>query len=106
MIRSNFRISLTCRSFFDCHQDFLLRTGLPPTLFTRLQYKLEHEVFDFPGVCQIEEDENNVRRCLCTLEEGLNDHQDVYVIDHAFSFPDEEVRATIPECFTSSQQNR
>jgi hypothetical protein len=65
--------------------------GIPRALYSRLEYKIQNLIFDASAKFGIEEYETGERNCIVTAEEGIQPFEDIYLIDHAFSFQDAEV---------------
>jgi hypothetical protein len=77
--------------FVQLHQYQLEALNVPSKFYGVLWQKLENSIFDAANVFGIEEYENGKRNCVVVAEGGVHANQDIYLVDHAFSFPDSEV---------------
>jgi tubulin--tyrosine ligase-like protein 12 len=79
--------------FVRVHGLLLASAGVPSSLYERLFYKLSTDLFDAGSFfriepCEDEEEEQGARqrRLLLSSPQGMRPHQDVFLIDHAWSF--------------------
>lgn len=81
--------------FQQIHLTQLDALGIPQALQQQLQHKLENEIFDAPEYFSIEEDQDGDRQLVLNFEQGIKTMEDVFLIDHALSFPDQEVKRSL-----------
>lgn len=81
-------------AFLAAHQGVLLGCGLPPSLHRSLFAKLSGEVFDAGAAFGLEELPCGGRRRVLALRD-LAAGEDVYLVDHAWSFRADEMRASL-----------
>lgn len=85
--------------FVKVHGVLLASAGLPPSLHEKLFHKLSADVFDGGSFFQIEPCEGGrQRRLVLATEGGLRKHEDVFLIDHAWSFRLSQARSQVTHC--------
>ena len=83
--------NMLLEEFVRIHRSQLDALNVPRHLHARLYTKLTNGILDAASVFGIEEYENGKRNCIVIAEEGVEAAQDIYLFDHALSFPDSEV---------------
>lgn len=85
--------------FVRVHGLLLASAGVPSSLHERLFYKLSTDLFDAGSFFRIEpcEEEQGARqrRLLLSSPQGMRPHQDVFLIDHAWSFRLSQARTQV-----------
>lgn len=88
--------------FVRVHGLLLASAGVPSSLHERLFYKLSTDLFDAGSFfriepCEDEEEEQGARqrRLLLSSPQGMRPHQDVFLIDHAWSFRLSQARTQV-----------
>ena len=85
--------------FVQVHGVLLASAGVPPSLYEQLFHKLSADVFDGGNFFQIEPCEGSRQRRLVLASEGiLSKHEDVFLIDHAWSFRLSQARSQVLSC--------
>ena len=77
--------------FMQLHRSQLYALNIPKHLHKVLYTKLVNGILDAASVFGIEEYESGVRNCVVVAEGCIEAAQDIYLIDHALSFPNSEV---------------
>lgn len=80
--------------FLQVHGVLLANVGLPPSLHEKLFHKLSGDVLDGGRFFQIEPCEG-VRQRRLILQQSLRQHEDVFLIDHAWSFRLTQARSQV-----------
>lgn len=84
------------QEFESVHGVLLASAGLPGSLWRKLYEKLKDEVLDGGRVFEIEECEGGLQRRLLLACERLGQCEDVFLIDHAWSFRLSQARQQVP----------
>lgn len=91
--------------FVQVHGALLANAGLPPSLHEKLFHKLSADVFDGGSFFQIEPCEGGrQRRLILASENGLQKHEDVFLIDHAWSFRQSQAQSQVMAMANALQQ--
>jgi len=80
--------------FVQVHGVLLANAGLPPSLHEKLFHKLSADVFDGGTFFQIEPCDGGRQRRLILARE-LRQNEDVFLIDHAWSFRLSQARSQV-----------
>lgn len=83
--------------FVNVHGVLLASAGLPPSLHEQLFQKLSGDVFDGGKLFQIEPCEGGRQRRLVLSEGALRKHEDVFLVDHAWSFRLSQARSQLEQ---------
>ncbi|KAG0585973.1 hypothetical protein KC19_2G053400 [Ceratodon purpureus] len=84
--------------FVSVHGVLLASAGVPPSLHEKLFHKLSADVFDGGRLFQIEPCEGGrQRRLVLASDGGLRKHEDVFLVDHAWSFRLSQARSQLEQ---------